>query len=604
MTTLIQDPTRILFFTGKGGVGKTSAACATAIGLADAGKRVLLVSTDPASNLDEVLGVELSSSPTPVPNVPGLSALNIDPVQAAHDYRERVVGPYRGVLPAVAIASMEEQLSGACTVEIAAFDEFSKLLGDKAATAAFDHVIFDTAPTGHTLRLLALPAAWSSFIDTNVGGTSCLGPLSGLNAQKALYAASNEALRDPAQTILVLVARPERSSLTEAERTRAELAQLGVGNVRLILNGVFQARDRSDATALAIEARGRAALESLPAGLRELSLVDVPLLPFGLVGIEALRKMGTLTGGEPAPPLATSAIRGQRLDTLVDELAQRGKGVVMTMGKGGVGKTTVAARIASELARRGFPVTLTTTDPAAHVEQAARELSAGASGLRVTRIDPALEVRRYTEEVMASAGSGLDAQGKALLQEDLRSPCTEEIAVFRAFAETVAQGADRFVVIDTAPTGHTLLLLDAAESFHREVLKRPSGSPQAVQQLLPRLRDPEFTHVLLVTLPEATPIHEAMQLERDLARADIKPYAWVVNQSLTPLEVTDPVLRSRQAHEATHLRELAAHTAHIVLEPWSVGFVEAARGARMQSGVHGDERALGDASADARADLG
>ena len=574
MSTLIQNPTRILFFTGKGGVGKTSSACATAIGLADAGKRVLLVSTDPASNLDEVLGVKLTSTPTPVPNVSGLSALNIDPEQAAHDYRERVVGPYRGVLPAVAVASMEEQLSGACTVEIAAFDEFSKLLGDRGATASFDHVIFDTAPTGHTLRLLELPAAWSNFIDTNVGGTSCLGPLSGLNAQKALYAASNEALRDPAQTTLVLVARPEVSSLTEAERTRAELAQLGVANVQLILNGVFQARDASDATAVAMEARGRASLDTLPVGLRAVPRVDVPLLPFGLVGIDALRRMGS---NSPTTETVTSTaltFRGDRLDALVEQLAKQGRGVVMTMGKGGVGKTTVAARIASALARRGFPVTLTTTDPAAHVEAAARELSGGGTaGLRVTRIDPALETRRYTEELLATAGNGLDAQGKALLEEDLRSPCTEEIAVFRAFADTVAQGEEGFVVIDTAPTGHTLLLLDAAEAYHREVLKKPSGSPEAVKRLLPRLRDRDFTHVLLVTLPEATPIHEAMQLERDLARADIKPFAWVVNQSLTPLDVKDPVLRSRQAHEAAHLRELADHAAHIVLEPWSVGFV-------------------------------
>jgi arsenite-transporting ATPase len=574
MSTLIQHPTRILFFTGKGGVGKTSSACATAIGLADAGKRVLLVSTDPASNLDEVLGVRLSATPTVVPAVPGLSALNIDPEQAAHAYRERVVGPYRGVLPAVAIASMEEQLSGACTVEIAAFDEFSKLLGDPAVTAEFDHVIFDTAPTGHTLRLLELPAAWTNFIDDNVGGTSCLGPLSGLAAQKALYAASNDALRDPVQTTLVLVARPERSSLAEAERTRNELAQLGVANVRLILNGVFQARDPSDATAAAMEARGRAALATLPIGLRTVERIDVPLLPFGLVGIDALRTMGTLGGGsdDPTPLPATNTFRGQHLDALVDEFAKRGKGVVMTMGKGGVGKTTVAARIASELARRGFAVTLTTTDPAAHVEQAVRDLSAGASQLRVTRIDPALETRRYTDEVLATAGSGLDAQGRALLEEDLRSPCTEEIAVFRAFAETVAEGEDRFVVIDTAPTGHTLLLLDAAESYHREVLKKPSGSPEAVQRLLPRLRDPSFTHVLLVTLPEATPIHEAIQLERDLARADIKPFAWIVNQSLTPLAVTDPVLRARRAHEATHLQELVGHAARIVLEPWSDGF--------------------------------
>ncbi|HEY0467686.1 MAG TPA: TRC40/GET3/ArsA family transport-energizing ATPase, partial [Polyangiaceae bacterium] len=501
-----------------------------------------------------------------------------DPVQAAHAYRERVVAPYRGRLPASAITSIEEQLSGACTVEIAAFDEFSKLLGEPAATAVFDHVIFDTAPTGHTLRLLELPAAWSTFIDSNVGGTSCLGPLAGLNAHKQLYAASNTALRDPAQTTLVLVARSERASLTEAERTRAELAQLGVANVRLIVNGVFMTRDASDPTAVAMEARGRASLEAIPEGLRGLTRVDVPLLPFGLVGVDALRKLGEFGRGDSAadPTPSTGALfQGQRLETLIEELAKSGRGVVMTMGKGGVGKTTVAARIAHALTRRGFPVTLTTTDPAAHVAQAARELSSGASKLQVTRIDPVLETRRYTAEVLATAGNGLDAPGKALLEEDLRSPCTEEIAVFRAFAETVAQGEDRFVVIDTAPTGHTLLLLDAAEAYHREVLRKPSGSPEAVQLLLPRLRDPAFTHVLIVTLPEATPVHEAMQLERDLARAGILPFAWVINQSLVPLAVSDPVLRARRGCELTQLKELVRHAGRMVLEPWSDGFVSA-----------------------------
>src|SRR6478609_7648116 len=233
MSKLVQNPTRILFFTGKGGVGKTSAACATAIALADAGKRVLLVSTDPASNLDEVLGVALSGAPTQVPNVPGLAALNIDPVQAAHDYRERVVAPYRGALPAAAIKSIEEQLSGACTVEIAAFDEFSKLLGDPAATSAFDHVLFDTAPTGHTLRLLQLPAAWTVFFEKNVGGNSCLGPLAGLATQRALYDAALKALADPATTTLVLVTRAEATALREAARTSRELADLGIGHQQL-----------------------------------------------------------------------------------------------------------------------------------------------------------------------------------------------------------------------------------------------------------------------------------------------------------------------------------------------------------------------------------
>ncbi len=566
MITLLGDPTRMLFFTGKGGVGKTSAACATAIALADAGRRVLLVSTDPASNLDEVLGVALTSAPTPVPGVVGLSALNIDPEQAAVSYRERVVGPYRGVLPAAAVSSIEEQLSGACTLEIAAFDEFSKLLGDADATRAFDHVVFDTAPTGHTLRLLELPAAWSTFIETNVGGTSCLGPLSGLKAQHAQYAASNAALRDAARTTLVLVARPEHPSLTEAERTRGELGQLGIVNVRLVLNGVFHATDRTDDIAVAMEARGVAALAAMPDGLRPLSRVDVPLLPFGLVGIAALRRLGGSANGEAAPVTDDDApYMGESLASLVDRIAARRTGVIMTMGKGGVGKTTIAVRIATQLARAGLDVTLTTTDPAAHVDAAAGERP---PTLLVTRIDPAVETRRYTDEVLAASDAGLDAAGRALLEEDLRSPCTEEIAVFRAFAETVAHGGDRFVVIDTAPTGHTLLLLDAAEAYHREVLRKASGTPDAVQRLLPRLRDPSFTQVLLVTLPEATPMHEAMQLERDLGRAGIVPSAWIINQSLTPLTVTDPVLRSRRVHEQRYVHEISAHAAQAVLEPW------------------------------------
>ncbi|MEX2528688.1 MAG: TRC40/GET3/ArsA family transport-energizing ATPase [Gemmatimonadota bacterium] len=524
MSTLVEDPTRILFFTGKGGVGKTSSACATAIALADAGNRVLLVSTDPASNLDEVLGVALSGTVTQVPDVENLAALNIDPEQTARDYRERVVGPYRGVLPDAAIASMEEQLSGACTVEIAALDEFSKLLGSETATVAFDHVIFDTAPTGHTLRLLELPAAWTDFIDANVGGTSCLGPLSGLSAQKELYARSNEALRDPVRTTLVIVARPEPSSLAEAERTRAELAELGVTNVRLILNGVFRARDANDPTAVAMEARGRASLEALPVGLADVPRVQIPLLPFELVGVEMLRRMGRQEEEAGAAisfsgPMHT--VEWDGLDTLVHDLARSRRGVVMTMGKGGVGKTTLAARIAMGLARRGLPVTLTITDPAAHVEQAVEDLGVAGSHLRVSRIDPKLETERYTQEVLRTAG----------------------------------------------------------EAYHREVLRQPSGSSDGVQQLLPRLRDGDFTHVLLVTLPEATPIHEAMELERDLARASIKPYGWVVNQSLTPLSVTDPVLRLRQAAERVHLEELAGHATRVVLEPWMAGGPEEGVGA-------------------------
>lgn len=564
---LLGEVTRNLLFTGKGGVGKTSIACATAVSLAHSGKRVLLVSTDPASNLDEVLATKLGVRPTAVTSAAGLFAMNVDPEEAARQYRERVVGPYRELLPEVAVRNIEEQLSGACTVEIAAFEEFAKLLGDRRTTSDFDHVIFDTAPTGHTLRLLQLPAAWSGFIENSVGGTSCLGPLAGLQAQHDLYANTVRALSDGTNTTVFLVSRPEQSALAEAERTRNELQALGLRNQRLIVNGLFRARVDNDPIAKALELRGRDALEAIPAGLKQLPRSDVPLVPRALIGVEALR--GLADGDYNGTNSPVHAQRHTRLPAplseLIPEIARRGKGVIMTMGKGGVGKTTVAAAIAVALARLGYSVHLTTTDPAGH----ASALGGTVPGLEVSRIDPVTETRAYTEEVLAESGKGLDEKGRALLEEDLRSPCTEEIAVFRTFARKVDQGNHGFVVIDTAPTGHTLLLLDAANAYHRDVERNLSYIPDSVRRLLPQLRDPDFTKILIVTLPEATPVHEAARLQDDLKRANITPYAWIINQSFYAAGTHDPVLAERGALEARFIdevqHELASRTALI---PW------------------------------------
>jgi arsenite-transporting ATPase len=569
---LLQNPTRNLFFTGKGGVGKTSLACATAIALADAGKRVLLVSTDPASNLDEVLGVQLAQKPKAIPGVPRLFALNIDPEAAAHDYRERMVEPYRGILPDTAINSMEEQLSGSCTVEIAAFDEFAKLLGEPQATTEFDHVIFDTAPTGHTLRLLTLPSAWSGFLANNTSGTSCLGPLAGLQAQQQLYQHTVQALGDPQLTTLVLVTRADAAAFAEAARTSGELAALGVKNQHLVVNGVFHATDAGDPVAKSMEQRAARVLTDIPAVLIDLPRTMVPLAPFGLLGADALRAVAAGKLDESAVDAAEAVLIGDQplgsLAELVDEIAQAGRGVVLTMGKGGVGKTTIAAAVAVALADRGFPVHLSTTDPAAHV---AATINGSLPNLQISRIDPKAEVAAYSAEVMATAGANLDEHGRALLEEDLRSPCTEEIAVFRAFAAAVDRGKGGFVVLDTAPTGHTILLLDAALAYHREMSRQASELPESVQQLLPRLRDPDFTQVLIVTLPEATPVHEAAHLQRDLRRAGIEPFGWVINQSLHQLDVRDPVLVSRQRHEGQFLREVATqHASRVALVPWQV----------------------------------
>ena len=536
--------------------------------LADQGRRVLLVSTDPASNLDEVLGTVVASTPTPVPGIPGLQALNVDPAAAAAAYRERVVGPYRGVLPDSAISRIEEQLSGACTVEIAAFDEFTALLADAAVLADFDHVVFDTAPTGHTLRLLALPAAWTTFIGDGTG-TSCLGPLSGLVAQRDRYASAVARLADDAATELVLVARPDAASLQEAERAGDELRALGITRQRLVVNGVFTATAGvDDPLAGALAQQGERALAELPPGLARLPRTVVPLLvdsPLGLDGLRRLRTPPSHPGPHAPIALPAGVPATETLGRLVDEISARGRGLVMTMGKGGVGKTTVAAAVAIALADRGHRVQLTTTDPAAHLAGA---LDGPVEGVVVTRIDPVAETAAYTAEVLAGAGQGLAPDAVAVLQEDLDSPCTEEIAVFQAFARTVGQAQDGFVVLDTAPTGHTLLLLDAARSFHRELDRQSGQLPDRVVRLLERLRDPERTSVLLVCVPEATPVHEAAALQADLVRSGITPLAWVVNQSLLAAAPTDPVLRARAAHEVRYLDEVSGtHAARTVVLP-------------------------------------
>lgn len=562
----LKNPPKNLFFTGKGGVGKTTTSAATAITLADKGKKVLLVSTDPASNLDEVLGLPLTAEPAEVPGVPGLFASNVDPVEAAAAYREQMVGPYRGLLPEAALRSMEEQLSGACTVEIAAFNEFATLMGNPAAVERFDHIIFDTAPTGHTLRLLSLPAAWSDFIDTNSGGTSCLGPLAGLKAQHKLYEATRHSLGDATQTLVVVVSRPDFAPLAEAARASAELQELGVANQHLVINGVLNLTDPSDSVAVALRERNMKALAAMPNSLTLLPRTELPLRGTELVGIPALRAF--FSPENSLPPTAKPALSVSlpaSLDNLLDMLEAMPGGVIMTMGKGGVGKTTLAVNIATALAGRGKKVHLTTTDPAAHV---AMTLGKAPAVMQVSRIDPEAETETYRNEVLATAGASLDDEARALMEEDLRSPCTEEIAVFRAFAKIVDQGTDRFVVIDTAPTGHTLLLLDASESYHREVSRSMSDIPEAVRQLLPRLRDPAFTKVFLVTLPEATPVHEALALQADLRRAGIEPSGWIVNQSLAPLAVTDPILAQRRAREFRYIDEVVRQGLPTFLIPW------------------------------------
>ena len=545
------EPTKYLFFTGKGGVGKTSIACATAVGLADKGKKILLISTDPASNLQDVFNQPLNGHGSAIADVPGLTVVNLDPEQAAAEYRERVIAPYKGKLPVSVIQNMEEQLSGSCTVEIAAFNEFSDFITDIQKQDEYDHIIFDTAPTGHTLRMLQLPSAWSTFISESTHGASCLGQLSGLEERKEIYKKAVATLSNAQTTQLVLVSRPEAAPLNEAARSSHELLLLGIRNQLLIINGVLQQLDKSDAISNQLHERQQHALQNMPQELSNYPLYTIPLRSYNLSSIANIRRMlysDSLVGEANYNSIAEP--RG--VDQLVNDLYTSGKRVIFTMGKGGVGKTTLATDIALKLTALGAKVHLTTTDPANHINY---DLAVKA-GIAVSRIDEAEVLEKYKNEVRSKAAEAMTAADMEYIEEDLRSPCTQEIAVFKAFAEIVDKADNEIVVIDTAPTGHTLLLLDATQSYHKEVERTQGEVTGAVANLLPRLRNPKETEVVIVTLPEATPVFEAERLQMDLQRAGINNKWWVVNACLALTDTQNSFLKAKAQNELVWIQKV------------------------------------------------
>ena len=557
------DLTKYLFFTGKGGVGKTSTACASAISLADEGNEVLLISTDPASNLQDVFETELDNKGVRIEGVDGLTVANLDPIEAANEYKESVVGPYRGHLPDSVIENMEEQLSGSCTVEIAAFNEFSKFITDSDLKDKYDYIIFDTAPTGHTLRMLQLPSAWTSFISESTHGASCLGQLSGLEDEKETYKFAVDTLADGKLTSLILVARPEETPLLEANRASAELSELGINNQILIINGLLSGHD--DEVSEAFYKKQKESLDKMPEGIKDLETYFIPLRGYNLNSIENLRSL-LIEDKDYNSDVDININENTRLKDIVDDLYKNEKKVIFTMGKGGVGKTTMASAIAKGLRDKGQKVHLTTTDPANHLTGMIEEDDL----LTISHIDEDQELKKYQEEVLENAKKTMSDDDLEYVKEDLRSPCTQEIAVFRAFADVVDKADSEVVVIDTAPTGHTLLLLDSTESYNQEIEKNQGNVPESAKKLLPRLKNSEETEVLIVTLAEPTPFYESKRLEEDLKRAGIYSKWWIINSSIYKTGSTNKTLQAKANSELEWINKVDERTdGNFTIIPWS-----------------------------------
>ncbi|OGP34394.1 MAG: hypothetical protein A2X88_03850 [Deltaproteobacteria bacterium GWC2_65_14] len=550
------------FFSGKGGVGKTTMAAATAVRMAESGKRTLIVSTDPASNLSDVFERPIGHRIAEI--VPNLFAMEIDPDAATEEYRERVIGPMRGVMPPDVMKVLEEQFRSACTVEIASFDRFTGFLGE----TDFDAVIFDTAPTGHTIRLLELPVDWSRHIEESAQGSgqTCIGPVSSIQGSKEKYDRAVAAMRDPERTEFVLVCRPEATSVSETVRAHDELSALGIGNFRVVVNGIYPEDAGEPFARLASRQREQilALAKALPYFRRE-----VRLQAGEVKGFDSLRKFAEIAFDGRLVSLEGQFVGGTDFKGFSDpadlsellSVRNGGRMVVLT-GKGGVGKTVAACAVAVRMAGEGQKTLLVTTDPAAHIGQVLsvevtdRILpAAGYPGLSVARIDQKASVEAYKERILAQArSSGHSEEMLAAVKEELESPCTEEMAVFEEFSRMVERDDFAYVVFDTAPTGHTLRLLELPYDYARQVEMMVSirkGDPAAgearekLDALVRHLKDRDRCIFLLVLYPEYTPVFEAKRASEDLREAGIDVQGVIANFVLEEKDCTTPFVTSR-----------------------------------------------------------
>ncbi len=563
---------KYIFFSGKGGVGKTTMAVTTAVYRAMRGEKTLIISTDPASNLGDIFEKRIGHAITPI--MLNLSAMDIDPDAATEEYREKVIGPMRGIMPDDIMKVLEEQFRSACTVEIAAFDRFTDFL----VNDEFDLIVFDTAPTGHTIRLLELPVDWSKHIEESAKGSgqTCIGPVSSIQGAKEKYDRAIAAMRDTSRTEFNLVLKPEKTSLAETLRVHDEMSTLGIRNFFIIVNGIYpndEIASSSYANLSAMQTRYLTAIEkALP-----YPTINVSLQSGEIKGMQAIKdfagivfdgKNGVVDGRINESIRYDNFADGAALDDILQKKYDS-KMVIIT-GKGGVGKTVTACAVAASLAGDRRETLLVTTDPAAHIGYVLDEpvgdtiaRTKSLPHLSTVRIDQKTAVKKYKEKIIADAvRSGHSADMLIALKEELESPCTEEMAVFEEFSRLTENGDYDYIVFDTAPTGHTLRLLELPYDYARQVelmvkIKKEtdftSDAKNKLETLVKKLKDPDQCAFLLVIYPEYTPIQEAKRTMDDLTLAGIHVQGIIANNVLEIDNSTPDFFRRRYGMQQHYL---------------------------------------------------
>ena len=602
MTTQYKQ-TQYLFFSGKGGVGKTSMACVHALRMAEEGKKTLIVTTDPASNLADVFEQEIGHQITPIAELDNLWAMEIDSDQATQEYIDRAMAPIRAAFPEQMVQVMEEQMSGPCTSEVAAFDRFTDFLDNGSPDqAAFDVVIFDTAPTGHTIRLLELPAEWSHSIDEASAGSgqTCIGPAAAIQDAKHKYERALAAMRNSEQTRFVFVLHPEAISIKETSRAIGELSKLEIGNYSLIVNSVIPPQVIENELFAARSRMQKVYLAQIESQL-SYPTTFMPLLAGEIKGIQRLRQVGKIffDGDTPQNTFTLDALETQDeallspVDVVRERIQPNGHHrMVFFAGKGGVGKTVASCITAVWLAQQGHKTLLLTTDPAAHLgdvldSPVGDEIQPieGQPNLWAVKIDPKAAADKYKTRILEDARQrGRPPEAIATMEEELNSPCTEEIAAFDKFIEYASQDDWESVVFDTAPTGHTLRMLELPMDWSKQIDVKVFGSvdanaaddvtKQRFGKVIDRMRDANQSTFAFVMYPEATPILEAYRAVEDLSMVGIEPSLVIANMVIPPDQASTDFSRARRNMQEKYLLDMMDRfqlpVAHIPLMPQEI----------------------------------